>query len=391
MANFNPLQINWEDTEDICFYDERWPQSWVRRLHNVRWPLDGGVIWISTSGTSSQGVLTFVALKKSSLLVSAKSVNKHIASSSQDCWLNALPIYHVGGVSVYARSYLSGACVEDISDQKWSPKVFVDKLVEKQITLTSLVPTQLYDLLMMKLSPPESLRVVFIGGAALAPSLYKKACELGWPILPTYGMTELGSQVATAPLKSIEKGAMACGDYRLEPLSHINIETDEHRHIKIKSLSAMSGRFQINIEDGSENFETFDSQSFYTSQDLGHYQNGKLTIIGRADESVKIMGEWVNVGRLNMQFKDYALEEEVTTTSVIVTRSHPRRGHEVVLVTELPKEPRVMDDKVIEKIVTKMNAENRPFERIQGVYWVHEIPKTALGKIKVKSLSETIS
>ena len=40
------------------------------------------------------------------------------------------------------------------------------------------------------------------GGGALDPSLYKQARDLGWPLLPSYGLTECGSQVATASLSS---------------------------------------------------------------------------------------------------------------------------------------------------------------------------------------------
>jgi O-succinylbenzoic acid--CoA ligase len=45
---------------------------------------------------------------------------------------------------------------------------------------------------------PPGLRVLLLGGAAAAPELLTRALAAGYPVCPTYGLTESCSQVATA-------------------------------------------------------------------------------------------------------------------------------------------------------------------------------------------------
>ncbi len=82
---------------------------------------------------------------------------------------------------------------------------FAEEMNEGAVTLTSLVPTQVHDLVQCALACPPSLRAVVVGGAELDPVLGERARELGWPVLQSYGMTEAASQVATASLASLDR------------------------------------------------------------------------------------------------------------------------------------------------------------------------------------------
>ena len=55
----------------------------------------------------------------------------------------------------------------------------------------------LAQLLEQRVAPPTSLRVTLIGGAALAQPLYEKAIAAGWPLYPSYGMSETAAQLAS--------------------------------------------------------------------------------------------------------------------------------------------------------------------------------------------------
>ena len=162
--------------------------------------------WIATSGSSGRPKL--VALSREALLASAEAVNRHLESGPSDVWVNVLPLFHVGGLSILARAERSGARVAGNLDTSalppWDPREFLDLLEREKATLTSLVPTQVHDLAARELRPPASLRAVLVGGARLTRDLYQAARGLGWPLLPTYGSTELASQAATAELSSLE-------------------------------------------------------------------------------------------------------------------------------------------------------------------------------------------
>ena len=60
-------------------------------------------------------------------------------------WGLALPLHHVGGLGVLARAYDIG-CELEIFDQPWQEHDFVRWLETFEVTHTSLVPTQVYDL-----------------------------------------------------------------------------------------------------------------------------------------------------------------------------------------------------------------------------------------------------
>ena len=64
---------------------------------------------------------------KSALLASAEAVNKHLESDKRDTWVNPLPHFHVGGLGILARTYLSGAMLHDFKADcpgKWAPQEF---------------------------------------------------------------------------------------------------------------------------------------------------------------------------------------------------------------------------------------------------------------------------
>ena len=146
-----------------------------------------GHIWLATSGSSAQShhEVKWAALSKEGLLISAAAVNDHLQSTSKDIWINPLPEFHVGGLGIFARAYLSKATVIDyftLEEGKWNAIKFHGLANECSATLTSLVPAQVYDLIIQKLRAPSQLRAVIVGGGALSENLYYQALEYGWKL-----------------------------------------------------------------------------------------------------------------------------------------------------------------------------------------------------------------
>ncbi|HEX2751219.1 MAG TPA: AMP-binding protein, partial [Verrucomicrobiales bacterium] len=179
-----------------------WTQTGSLLLINPRSPLTQpadslppGCLLFATSG--STGTPALICLTRQAMLANAAAVNAWLDSSRSDIWLRSLPLFHVGGMSIHARAFLSGAQVV-CDDEKWDPDRFVRILEKNGVTLTSLVPAQVHDLAAAGHPAPSSLRAVIVGGGALPGGLWKEARHLGWPLLPSYGLTEASSQVATA-------------------------------------------------------------------------------------------------------------------------------------------------------------------------------------------------
>ncbi len=151
-----------------------------------------------TSGSS--GAAKGVALSWRALNAAADATVAQLECQPGGSWLCCLPICHVSGLLIVERAARMGMTVL-LADQP-STQTLAELLHTMQPRLASLVPAQLTRLLDGNVRPPQELLAVLIGGAPCPPELVDRAHEAGWPILPSYGMTETAAQVATAPLAS---------------------------------------------------------------------------------------------------------------------------------------------------------------------------------------------
>ncbi len=153
--------------------------------------LAADAIVVHTSGTTSAP--TPVALTYGNWLWSALGSATALGHPSDERWLCALPLTHVGGLSVLTRSVVAATTV--LLHERWHTEAVLRGTDDA--TIVSLVPTTLTRLLDAGLREPPALRRVLLGGAAIAPALLERAARAGVPVTPTYGMTEACSQVAT--------------------------------------------------------------------------------------------------------------------------------------------------------------------------------------------------
>jgi O-succinylbenzoic acid--CoA ligase len=354
--------INWDSDVTEIRLNPRYAKAEKVKYIDLLNSITGysGHVWVATSGTS--GLLKFAALSKKGLLVSATSVNKHLQSDASDVWINPLPDFHVGGIGIWARSYLSGAVVVDYkTNVSWSAGHFCQILKQYKGTLTALVPTQLYDLVSQNLSPPECLRAVIIGGGALDKSLYNSACELGWPILPSYGLTECSSQVATATDTSSD----------LQVLSHVNVKI-ENGIICLKSDALLSVYAMINEDEIKLVDPKIDG--WYSTEDRGELKGDVLSVFGRSSDFIKISGESVDLCYLESQLNKLKLSMGITEDTLLIATSDSRLGKVIHLMTTS------QDTDRSNILVRQFNLDVLPFARIRQIKTCLKIPRTELGK-----------
>lgn len=363
------MKIDLHSEENAILMNPRMsPQEqskWLRLLESV--PNLKAHVWIATSG--STGAPKWAALSKKALLVSANAVNKHLNATKSDCWLNHLPLFHVGGLGIFARGLLSESKVVHFN-QKWSPDLFVSSLNSNKATLTSLVPTQLFDLIQQRHQAPDSLRACIIGGGALSPILFEAATKLGWPILPSYGLTECCSQVATA----------IPGNPALKILTHVQCKIMPSGKLGIKSdalltLYAIESANKITLSDPKVD-------GWLEVEDKGLIEGNYLIIIGRESHFIKIGGESVNLHRLRELLDTLCFQNGKTGKAVLAAIPDERLGHIIHLV--------IQEDSCAE-IAEKFNELVLPFERIRKVHNVDHFPMIGPGKIDYTTLSRMIA
>jgi O-succinylbenzoic acid--CoA ligase len=157
--------------------------------------LDAVCAVIHTSGTTSAPKP--VELTYANFLWSALGSAVTLGVAPDERWLCALPLSHVGGLSIVVRSaiYATTAVVHE----RFETDRVLSALREERITIVSLVATTLARLLDAGLRDPPALRCALTGGGPVPDALVRRARAAGVPVQETYGLTECCSQAATAP------------------------------------------------------------------------------------------------------------------------------------------------------------------------------------------------
>lgn len=358
----------WQTEESKLFLNPRLEEGRRKRIEKaVQEKQSSGVVWLKSSGTESSGRGDkLVCLRKSSILVAAQAVNDFFSVNEQDVWLNPLPNFHIGGLSVSARCFLSKSTY--VEYQGWDPSSFVQFILDQGVTVTSLVPTQIFDLVQAGLKAPSSLRFILVGGGALSEKLYIQARDLGWPLLPSYGMTETSAVIASARLDSLKENQFPT----IYALPHVEWVAQGDKWA-LRGDSLFEGYLWVD-EAGESVWE--ESVQPFVSDDRLDWQQGTLKVLGRESELIKVLGESVNLKELHEK-----ISSSIDAPFVIIPRVHPRKGFELYLVKE----------KACEKVdLSVVNASLMPYERLTDIVERSQLPRTELGKIHLSQVKEDL-
>lgn len=373
------LNLNWSSEESFLLLNNRLPDSVEIELKNLYQKYqEKGHIWLTSSGstTAENHSVKLIALGKTAILNAAKSVNLFLNASKHDRWLNVLPCFHIGGLAIHARAALSESSLFESSNQRWNPLGFVEQVREQKITLTSLVPTQIYDLVQSHSQCPESIRYVLVGGGMLSENLYLEARKLGWPLLLSYGMTETCAAVAIADPNQLEKN-----NPQLVPLSHCQFTLNHDDFLQIKSNSLLTGFAQM--RNGESFWETAVQDGWYTTDDRAIIGKESIKILGRGKDYVKIKGEGVNLAYLQSMLEKIVFESipDNGKELVITKIQNERTQYELILL-----HTNQISEENIKLILRRYNDAVMPYEKIENTRLVPQFKRTSLGKIILPSL-----
>ena len=371
----NPETINWDSDESAVFFNEKHSEKnlFIKSIPFL--PKLKSHIWLSTSGRTTQ---KWVALSKKAILISAQAVNQHLQSTSNDRWGLSLPIFHIGGLAILTRSYLSKSNYIRFS-KKWNPHQFTSFLKDNKINFSSLVPTQVYDLVQAELHCPDNLKAIIVGGGSLTPSLYQKARQLNWPLLPSYGLTECCSQVATAPLQSLKTHDFPS----LQILPHVKVKIIE-QEIVLNSQSLLTGFIPLQTFS-KNNFINPKKENWFFTGDQGQKQGPFLEIVNNEQKPLKILGEKVNMRKLEDLLIKLLLQKKIKKGSYhVLPVPSPREGFQIALVSDIFNVP------ILSNLIQEFNQEVSPFEKIQQFYLLPLIPQTGISKISRSALRKAL-
>ncbi|MEJ2576399.1 MAG: AMP-binding protein, partial [Gammaproteobacteria bacterium] len=244
---------------------------------------------VATSG--STGEPRAVMLTAANLGAAARASRSRLGLRASDLWLACLPLYHVGGCSIVLRVLEAGAGV--LLDDGFEAGRVWSALRTHAVTHLSLVAPMLEALLnhASGRAPPQSLRVVLLGGGPIAEGLVRRAVDAGWPVCPSYGLSENATQVATLCPAPRDWPAGYVGPpvtgVRVEIVDDAGRPTSGIGRIRITGPTVMAGYLNPGWSPG----EGLVAGGFNTS-DLGYLDGrGHLHVRGRADEVIVSGGE----------------------------------------------------------------------------------------------------
>ncbi len=312
-----------------------------------------------SSGTT--GGVKGYAISKEALFANARASNDHFNLTRDDVWALSLPVYHIGGLSVVARAHLLGNKIIDA--RHWNPETWPPTI--KDATITTIVPTQLYDLVKRGIRAPQKLKYIIVGGDFLSTKLKEEAMKLGWPVIRTFGMSEVCSQLASAKRPEND-------EIELLPIHQIKIGEDQRLLVKSEALFTLqfilTDKLQVTMAR-----DLCDEELFYKTSDRADFTNGHFKHLGRLGEDYKIAGHLVNLPQLKNQLSGFLFENNLYGKVELQIEDDERKGKKLVLL--------ILQDQLSDDLINEIKTLLAPakFDEIRSL---QNFERTSLGKLK---------
>ncbi len=308
--------------------------------------LDAVCAVIHTSGTTSAP--RPIELTYGNFLWSALGSSVALGVDPNERWLCALPLSHVGGLSILIRSAIYATTA--VLHERFDTTEVLRALRQGRITLISLVSTTLARLLDAGLRDPTTLRCALTGGGPLPPALLERARAAGVPAVATYGLTEACSQVSTGG----------------PPLFCTRVELDEDGEILVGGPTVAPGSLGL---DGR----------LHTG-DLGEIDaNGSLRVNGRKADTIISGGENVAPSEVEAVLEAHPSVIE----AAVLGRPDPQWGEAVVAIVVASPQVGIEEGELREHCLARL----APYKVPKQVRIVSDsLPRTASGKLLRREL-----
>ena len=227
---------------------------------------------------------------------------------------NTLPLSHISGFMPLWRSKIWECEYINISRQMIKESKY---LLEKTLTIkgksrkkliTSLVPTQLYRLLLNKdgIYWLNLFDLIWVGGASISKNILKKCIQEKINLSPCYGATETAAMISSLKPREFLNGNLNDG----EILKDIKVRINEKNLIEVKTERI--GK-EVIESSGIKDFKNKDG--WWESGDIGRKfaKNNKeyLIVYGRADNTINSGGEIVFLDLIQKRISDFINNENL--------------------------------------------------------------------------------
>ena len=339
------LPVDQRVTEQVKgeLYDALAPSAVVgpggrRDRQNGRPVESGDALVVATSGTT--GTPKGVVLTHAAVEASARATSARLGvDPARHRWIACLPLNHVGGLSVVARSLVTATPLTVLPQFEVSA---VEALAGPD-AMVSLVATAL------RRTRAVLFHTVVLGGS-------QPPDDLPPNVVTTYGLTETGSGVV----------------YDGWPLDGVEIDIDEAGEIRLRGPMLLRA-----YRDGRNPLEN----GWLRTGDLGSFgPDGRLVVAGRQSDLIISGGENIWPGPVEDAIRTHPGVADVA----VAGRPDPEWGEAVVawVVPADPRDPPSLDDlraRVADRVAR--------FAAPRRLVITGELPRTSIGKVRREALA----
>lgn len=318
---------------------------------------------VQSSGTS--GVPKGVVLSRRAFLASAAASCENLGWQADDRWLLAMPLAHVGGLSIVIRTLVARRALVLLG--RFQVASWLDAVRAHHVTLASVVPAMLARLLSHTpaWNVPSHLRAMLLGGDRAPDEALRRAASRGWPVLTTYGLTEACSQVTTQQLGTAPAPEQGCG----VPLRGVDLKIASDSEILVRSATLLSAYY------GTTPVLPLDADGFFATGDLGCLDAaGRLHVVGRKSDTLITGGENVQPREVEQVLE----EHPKIACALVAAEADVTWGQRLVAFVVLGAAQDVPRARELDAWVETRLAS---FKRPRAYYVVQALPRTAQGKL----------
>lgn len=325
---------------------------------------------VPTSGTSARPKLARLPLDR--LAASAAAWNTFLPPATG--WLLSLSLSHVAGLGIVSRAAAAGVPV--VVPAELDPRGLLEAIAAAArdgiaVSHLSVVAAQLAGLLdaMADAAPPTTVRAVILGGGPIPETLVCRAVAAGWPVVPSYGMTETGSGVVALPDAEAGTHPRTVG----RPLPGVEARIADGGEIQVRGPMLFAGY----LDDPGA---THTADGWLRTGDLGRLDaDGRLTVDGRADDLIVSGGENISPAEVEAALASHPAIAEVAVTGV----PDPTWGYVPVAIVALrPGASAPSDDDLAAHARFRLARFKVPARFVR----VPRLPRTPLGKVERRAL-----
>lgn len=327
---------------------------------------------LSTSGSSALPKIAEFRIEKfyRSFCLSLEE----LGYNQNDRWLLSLPLFHIGGFSIFMRAIFSSA--EIILPQSRSVE-HLSQAFQIKPTITSLVPTQLSNLLSENIKPNAELARVLIGGGPSDDDIISTAINSGWKVYKVYGSTETAAFITAMNFDECKLFPASSG----KALNGVSIKIEKQNDDDEFGEILISSPTLINGYKNSDAFDENYVNGFYRTGDFGYLNDGGfLFVVMRRSDLIITGGENVNP----VEVENKILKLEAVAECCVIGLKDEKWGEAVTAIVVLKKGSR-FSEKEFEQ---QLRKELAPHKIPKKYFVVDNIPHTATGKPKRNELKK---